>query len=679
MGVSVKSLAEALWARLGRLAYGADYNPEQWDDQTWAEDVKLMVQAGVNLVTLGIFAWASLQPSPDRFEPRWLDRVMDLLADNGISVCLATATASPPPWLVEAHPDILPVDECGHTLWHGSRQHFCPSSPAFREAAQDLVERLANHYQQHPALAAWHVGNEYGCHVARCYCETSARDFRRWLRQRYGDIGQLNDAWSTAFWSQRYTSWEQIIPPRKAPTFQNPAQTLDFFRFSSDALLTCYEGEAAILRRLTPSVPVTTNFLPFWQPVDAFSWASHVDLASLDSYPDPGDPDAACQAALSFGLMRGASNGKSWLLMEQAPSAVNWRDINKPKTPELYRLWTWQAIAHGANGALSFQWRASRGGAEKWHSAMVPHAGANHSIYHQVAEVGKELASTPSIAVTEPVRNDVALVFDWASWWALELPSRPSSLLRLLSLLTAYHRALWYNGIVADVVPPSASLEKYRLLIVPNLYLTDNRTVNSFSSFTERGGHLAIGFFSGLVDPSDRVYPGPYPGALRDLLGVQVDQFWPLEKDETVPIRLSSGQLGTASLWSEQLHVVDAQVEATFAGGPLSGQPALTTSARGKGTTWYFATLPDGATLRAILSRLCISAGVAPAIAGLPPGVEALRRRGQREEFLFLLNHNPQRHEFELPAGWVPLVSRGTTEGQFDLDGQQVAVLCRPT
>jgi len=222
-GGDVKVRGDALWARLGRLGYGADYNPEQWDKETWAEDVRLMREAGVNLVTLGIFAWASLQPEPGRFEPSWLDTVMGLLAEAGISVCLATATASPPPWLVEAHPDVLPVDENGHRLWHGSRQHFCPSSQVFREEAAKLAGWLAERYRGHPALAAWHVGNEYGCHVARCYRDISAEDFRRWLKQRdisaedfrrwlkqrYIDLDKLNEAWSTAFWSQHYSSWQQ--------------------------------------------------------------------------------------------------------------------------------------------------------------------------------------------------------------------------------------------------------------------------------------------------------------------------------------------------------------------------------------------------------------------------------------------------------------------------------------
>lgn len=675
----VKALGGRLWARLGRLGYGADYNPEQWDEATWAEDAKLMREAGVNIVSLGIFAWASIQPGPGRFEPAWLDRVMDLLVNNGVSVCLATATASPPPWLIEAHPEILPVDEGGHTLWQGSRQHFCPSSPAFKEAASELVERLAERYAKHPALAAWHVGNEYGCHVARCYCDISAGDFRRWLQERYGDLDRLNEAWWTAFWSQRYSSWAQVIPPRRAPTFPNPTQQLDFFRFSNEALLACYLNEAAILRRATPEVPITTNMLPFWEPVDAFAWAGAVDIASLDSYPDPANENAACSAALSFGLMRGVNPGEPWLLMEQAPSAVNWREVNRPKPPGLYRLWTWQAIAHGANGALSFQWRASRGGAEKWHTAMVPHGGAENIIHRQIAEVGRELAALPRIATTRPSRGEVAIVFDWPSWWALELPSRPSSEVKLLRLVAAYHRALWLRGVTVDLVPVTAQLEPYRLVVVPNLYLADEGTARRFTGFVESGGHLIVGFFSGVVDTNDAVYPGSYPGAFRYLLGVEVDQFWPLANGESIGIRLVSGKQGAGTLWSEEMRPTDASVEGTFASGALHGRPAITAATRGNGKAWYVGTLPDEGTLGTLLSDVCRSAGVSPLLPGLPEGVEAQKRAGPDQELLFLLNHANHRSAPTVPPGWEALLGPAPRGGRVDLGAQEVAVLWRST
>lgn len=670
--------AGQLWRRLGGFAYGADYNPEQWDESTWAEDVKLMTEAGVNLVSLGIFGWATIQPEAARFEWGWLDRVLDMLSGSGISVCLATATASPPAWLVREHPGILPVDQDGRTLWPGSRQHYCPSSETYRAAATALVEALADRYAGHPALAAWHVGNEYGCHVSHCYCDESAADFRRWLRDRYGDLDALNRAWSTSFWSQRYGSWDEVIPPRRTPTFPNPSQQLDFWRFSSDALRGCFDREVEVLRRRTPGVPVTTNFMSFLKPVDAFSWAPHEDFVSLDSYPDPAEPGAAVGAALGFDLMRSASGGAPWLLLEQAPSAVNWRACNRPKPPGLYRLWSWQAIAHGANGAMSFQWRASRGGAEKFHSAMVPHAGPDHPLYRQAAAVGRELGGYRQLASTRPVPPEAAILFHWPSWWALELPSHPSGRLALVPLVRAYYEVLWTAGIPVDVVPPSADLSRYRLVIAPNLYLVDEASAAGLSSWVADGGQAVLGFFSGIVDGHDTVHPGPYPGPLRELIGATVDQFWPLDAGQQAGLRGPAGEDHTGTWWTEEITPQDARTLAWFSGGVLDGRPAVIEAGRGRGTVRYLGTLPDPGYLTELVRGAAAAAGLGPLVAEPPPGIEVTARRGDHDEYLFLLNHGEQEQLVTVPDWPEAVIGRLSPDGRAPVAPGDLAVLRRP-
>src|SRR3954453_3363753 len=409
--------------------YGGDYNPEQWPEEVWDEDVRLMRQAGVNPATVGVFAWAKLEPRDGEFDFGWLDRVLDGLHAGGVRVDLATATASPPAWLAKKHPEMLPVTVDGTTLWPGSRQHYCPSSPVYREHAVRLATALAERYGEHPALELWHVGNEYGCHVSRCYCDESAAAFRRWLEDKYGSVDALNEAWGTAFWSQRYDSFDEILPPRSAPSFPNPTQVLDFDRFSSDELLACYRAEVEALRRITPDVPITTNFMGFFKPVDYWKWAQEVDVISDDSYPDPADPDAAAYAAMSRDLMRSLRGGQPWILMEQAPSAVNWRQRNAPKAPGQMRAWSYQAVARGADGILFFQWRQSAAGAEKFHSGMVPHSGTDTRVWREIEELGQELASlSDSLAGTRVTGERAALVLDWDSWWAIEQPASPTSL-----------------------------------------------------------------------------------------------------------------------------------------------------------------------------------------------------------------------------------------------------------
>ncbi|HXM56208.1 MAG TPA: beta-galactosidase, partial [Candidatus Dormibacteraeota bacterium] len=319
--------------KLRHLAYGGDYNPEQWPEEVWREDVRLMREAGVNLVTVGVFSWSWLEPEPGRFEFGWLDRVLELLHGAAVSVDLATATASPPPWLAHRHPETLPVLADGTRLWPGGRQHYCPSSPAYREAARRLVEALADRYGRHPAVVLWHVNNEYGNHVPSCWCDESAAAFRAWLRGRYGTLDALNEAWGTAFWSQRYAAWEEVLPPRRAPTWTNPSQELDFRRFSSDAVLECFEMERAVLAERSPDVPVTTNFIGFLKQMDYWKWAAREDVVSNDSYPDPSDPDAHVGAAMVADLMRSLGGGRPWLLMEQTSNRVNWRERNAAKAP----------------------------------------------------------------------------------------------------------------------------------------------------------------------------------------------------------------------------------------------------------------------------------------------------------------------------------------------------------
>ncbi|GAA3686045.1 beta-galactosidase [Streptomyces iranensis] len=660
------------------IAFGGDYNPEQWPEEVWAEDITLMKEAGVSLVTAGIFSWAKVEPRPGEFDFTWFDRVMDNLAEAGVAVCLATMTASPPPWLSRLHPEILPETADGRRMWPGGRQHYCPSSSIYRSHATRLVERLATRYADHPALEMWHIGNEYGCHTPQCWCEESAADFRRWLAERYDGVEALNDAWSTAFWSQRYDSFDEVLPPRLAPTFPNPAQQLDFARFSDDALLQCYLAEKEVLRRITPDVPVTTNFVGVHKPVDAYRWAAEEDIVSVDVYQDPHDENAHVSAGFVFDVTRSARGGQPWMLMEQAPSAVNWRDRNGPKPPGRMRLWSWQAVAQGADAVLYFQWRQSRGGAEKYHSAMVPHGGTDTRVFREVSELGRELASVPQIAGTRST-PEVALVLDWSSWWALELDSRPSTALNQMDITLAHYRPLFEAGIACDVVPPDRDLSAYRLVVVPNLYLLRERDAERLTEFVRNGGHLLVSFFSGIVDECDRVHPGGYPAPLREVLGLRVEEFWPLPERETVRVRHQDGTVGHADMWSENVLLDGAQAVAVFEDGPLCERPAITRHAFGEGTAWYVATRLSPLTMRALSDEVCRSAQAGPVLAGLPDQVQATVREGDGGRYLFLLNHGHRRVEIRLPEPMADVLTPGAAPtDRVILPDAGMAVLRKP-
>ncbi|MCO1595796.1 beta-galactosidase [Micromonospora sp. RHAY321] len=648
--------------------FGGDYNPEQWPEQTWSEDVDLMRRAGVNLVSVGIFSWALLEPTPGRFEFGWLDRVLDLLHDGGIQVDLATATASPPPWLARAHPETLPRRADGAILWPGGRQAYCPSSPVFRQRSLELVRAVADRYAEHPAVVMWHVSNELGCHNVHCYCDVSAGAFRDWLRERYGDLDRLNDAWGTAFWSQRYGDWAEINPPRTAPTFANPTQQLDFLRFSSDEQRAQLRAERELLKTLVRQ-PVTTNFMigTGIKYMDYHSWAGDVDLVSNDHYLTAADPQAHVGLALSADHTRGVAGGDPWLLMEHSTSAVNWQPRNVAKLPGELRRNSLAHVARGADGVLFFQWRASRAGAEKFHSALVPHAGPDTKVFREVCQLGADLKALAEVRGSR-VDAEVAILFDWEACWGVELDSHPSVDVRYVDRLTALYGALFKAGVTADIVHPSADLSGYRLVLVPTLYLVRDGDADALRRFVESGGTAAITYFSGIVDENDHIRMGGYPGAFRELLGVRTEEFFPLREGEQV--RLDDG--GTADVWTEWLHSEGAEVLASYADGPLPGVPALTRNPIGAGAAWYVGTRLDEPATDRLVTRLLDEAGVRPA-AEAPTGVEVVRRRDGERSWLFAINHTEA--EVRLAVSGTELLTGARCAGELTVPAGEVVVV----
>ncbi|TMR21298.1 beta-galactosidase [Nonomuraea turkmeniaca] len=666
---------DAFRNRVKGFAFGGDYNPEQWEPAVWREDVRLMREAGVNTVSLGVFAWASLEPEPGKYEFGWMDEVMDLLHDNGISVNLATPTAAPPVWLTHLHPEVFPIREDGQPFGFGNRLHYDPSSPIYREYAASITTKLAERYSFHPALAMWHISNEYG---PTAYNEAAAVNFRRWLRRKYGDLDALNEAWTTRFWGQIYTDWDQIDVPHIPRTWMNPTRRLDFKRFSSDALLECYIAERDIVRSFRDDLPVMTNFMRFFRHADYWKWAPEEDAAALDIYPNPAEADSHVSAAFNYDLFRSLKGGQPWMLMEQSSSAVSQWKLNVVKEPGRMRLGSLQAVSRAADSVMFFQWRASRGGQERFHSAMLPHSGPDSRTFREITDLGRELKLLAPVAGTTS-RSEIAVLFDWDGWWGLEeVFGLPRNDFSYTETVMRHYTPLWERHYPVDVVSAGSALESYKVLVVPNAYLIDDEGVRRITEFARNGGTVLMSFFSGVVDGSNRVRPNGYPGAFRELIGAKIDEYWAARPNEEFAVTFADGRRATSTWWREDLHLESGTALATYGDGLLEGRAAVVENRYGAGRVVYVATLLEQAAFDALVAETVEAAGVRRLFEGVPAHVECSVRGDDAYEYVFLLNHSG-----ELSAS-VPIGAEGTdlltgtpVSGQVELEPLGAAVIRR--
>ncbi|MFJ4964043.1 beta-galactosidase [Streptomyces sp. NPDC088729] len=663
-------------SRLPGLAFGGDYNPEQWPEEVWQEDVRLMREAGVNLVSVGIFSWALLEPEEGVHDFGWLDRVVDLLHEHGVRVDLATPTVAPPAWFYRAHPEALPVTREGVRYSFGSRGAICHNSPAYREAAARITAEVARHYAGHPALALWHVHNEYGAPVSACYCDTCAAGFRRWLADRHGALDALNEAWGTAFWGQRYTSYEQIDPPRLTPGTCNPSQQLDYKRFADAAMRENFRAERDILHRLSPGVPVTTNFmtaLSQCDTVDYWAWGREVDVVTNDHYLITDGRRTHVNLAMAADLTRSVAGGAPWLLLEHSTSGVNWQPRNPAKAPGEMARNSLAHVARGSEGALFFQWRQSRRGSEKFHSAMVPQGGTETRVWREVTALGAGLEALAEVKGSRTVA-DAAMVWDWHSWWAQSAEGQPSVDHRPQERADSFYEALYDRHLTVDFAHPEADLSGYPLVVVPALYLTTLSAGENLRRYVENGGTLVVSYFSGIVDEHDAVHPGPYPGALRDVLGLTVEEWSPLLPGETVRVNGPDGTSARADMWSEAVVPAGAETVWSYDDGPSAGRAAVTRHRLGAGAAWYVSTRMDAAGTASVLRAARADAGLAERD-DLPHDVEVVRRSGDGGDYLFVVNHSARPARVPLPDSGTELLTGERTTGALAVPPGAVRVV----
>ena len=661
-----------------RIWYGGDYNPDQWPEEVWDDDVRLMKKAGVNLVSVGIFSWAKIETSEGVYDFDWLDRIIDKLGEAGVAVDLASATASPPMWLTQAHPEVLWKDYRGDVCQPGARQHWRPTSPVFREYALKLCRAMAEHYKGNPYVVAWHVSNEYGCHNRFDYSEDAEHAFQQWCEERYGTIDAVNDAWGTAFWAQRMNDFSEIVPPRFIGdgNFMNPGKLLDFKRFSSDALKAFYIAERDALAEITPDLPLTTNFMvsASGSVLDYDDWGDEVDFVSNDHYFIPGEAHLD-ELAFSASLVDGIARKDPWFLMEHSTSAVNWREINYRKEPGQLVRDSLAHVAMGADAVCYFQWRQSKAGAEKFHSAMVPHAGEDSAVFRDVCELGADLnkLSDEGILGSRLAKSRVAVVFDYESEWATEHTATPTQHVHHVDEPLAWFRALADQGVTADVVPVRGAWDGYEMVVLPSVYLLSEETTRRVRDYVVGGGRLVVTYYTGISDEKDHVWLGGYPGSIRDVVGVRVEEFMPMGNDFTgVPDHLDLSNGAVAHDIADVIGSVDgtATVLATFKDDPwtgMDGVPAIVANTFGEGRSVYVGARLGREGLALSLPEILESLGMAEAGGndGRVLHVEREGADGSRFVFSFNRTHETVR---------VPVEGEVVVSSFADVDGETASI-----
>ncbi|SFO91708.1 beta-galactosidase [Salibacterium halotolerans] len=641
--------------QLPKIWFGGDYNPEQWDKETWDEDIRMFKLAGIDVATLNVFSWALNQPDEDTYDFAWLDEQIDRLYEQGIYTCLATSTAAHPAWMAKKYPDILRVDFHGQQRKFGGRHNSCPNSPTYRKYSERIADKLAARYKEHPGVLIWHVSNEYGGY---CYCGYCEAAFREWLKEKYKTLDEVNRVWNTRFWGHTFYDWDEIVAPNALSEERKGSETdfqgisIDYRRFMSDSLLECFQLEYNALKKHTPDTPVTTNLMGTFPMLDYFKWGKEMDVVSWDNYPAMDTP--LSYTAMTHDLMRGLKGGQPFMLMEQTPSQQNWQPYNSLKRPGVMRLWSYQAVARGADTVLYFQLRRSAGATEKFHGAVIEHAGHEHSrVFRETAELGRELDMLSDEVLDSRVQARAAIVFDWENRWAVELSSGPSVALDYVTEVHKYYDALYQQNIQVDMIGVEEDLSGYDLVIAPVLYMVKRGYADKLKAFVNNGGTFVTTFFSGIVDEHDLVTLGGYPGELRRLLGIwaeEIDALPPEKKNQIImkePWEHGQKEYDCRMLF-DLIHAESAEVLAEYGSDFYAGMPVVTKNSYGSGNAYYVASSPEGDFLKDFLRDLCEKQGIDPLVTHADDGVEASERHRDSRSYLFLMNHNDRTSSFDI-------------------------------
>ena len=666
--------------------FGCDYYPEHWPDERWKEDAQMMAEAGFNVVRMAEFAWAKLEPRKGQFDFKWLDKAIKILSKNKIKTVLGTPTATPPAWLATNHPDILRVNKEGIRTSFGGRRAYCPNSSTYRTYSKKIVSKMAEHYKDNDDVIGWQIDNEFGGDSGKglCYCEECAKSFREWLKGKYQTLDKLNQEWGTVFWSQTYTEWGQIPLPRQLETAHNPSLLLDYRRFISDSYISYQKLQIDILRGISPHKFITHNFMGLFNAIDYYKLAEPLDFIAWDNYPSlrfGGENKSPVKISLSHDVMRGLKEKNFWVMEEQSgPSG--WQCVDSNPYPGEIRLWTYQAIAHGAEGILYFRWRTCRSGTEQFWHGILDQSGTSRKRYEEVKKTGQELKRLGDKLIGLEFPRKIAILTSYDEQWAFEIqPNNPK--FNYQEHFASYYQLLNVWNVPVDVISIQGDLSKYRLLIAPALFLINNELVDNLKEFVKKGGILMVTFRSGIKNWNNILLDEPLPAKLNDLLGIEV-----VEYDS--PSSMQKGELelvypeiepleGRCDTWCDIIKCRGAEIIGRYMESYYKDEACITINQFGQGCAIYIGTNPSPEIKKCLLRWAIEKSRVKSSFQVDSEDIEVVLRRKEGKDYLFFLNHSEKSYQLKLDQSCVELLERReySKDSVMAIEPKGVRVICR--
>jgi len=658
-----------------RLHLGSAYYPEHWPEERWPEDARLMKEAGMTVARMAEFAWSSLEPAPGEYRLDWLERAVQLLAEHEIVTVLGTPTAAPPAWLTHNYPDTVQIDDRGRPVQHGNRCHYCPTSPELVAASRRIVQAMAQRFGGNPNVIGWQIDNEF---ARFCYCDRCRRLFQEFLKAQYESLDVLNQRWSTAYWSQAYTAWEEIPIPIGP---HNPGLMLEWRRFVTQANRDFQKAQIDVLRQYIPAETwITHNFMGWYDGFDHYKFCEDLDMASWDYYVGAGHHDPLAHAAI-HDLTRGFKRKNFWV-METQPGSVNWSGVNNVLNKWEARAMAWKAIAHGAEGVLYWQWRSALGGQEQYHGSLVDQSGQPRPFYEEVKYIGREMATVSDLLVGASAKARIAMLFSYESRWSIQW-QRHHKDFDYVQYFNSFYRPLASRNMAIDILGADGleegkQLSGYKLVIAPALIMLDDRLARVLKEYVSKGGYLVLTARTGMKDRSNAMLPARQPGPLAELASVEVEEYYAL--DEPVPVKGNWFE-GRSQVWAERLRFIGGRIPSVIArygkyNGWLDEKVAITVGAYSHGLVYYVGTYLDEAAQKKFIDRMLATAVLRPY--DTPPGVTARTLVNPAGvEILIIINHTTQVQTVKLPWPALEHLTGLDVENEMLMPTYGVAILTK--